>query len=214
MQRHQRGDARGYSSATEPGRSQPRDITSTIGPGRSTGSRELDPPPSQVRSTQWRTGGPTLAYRCGGSTGLGSAVSGQFAVCRCLSCQLATANRRFAAPVSRLTRRERSRSGTRYRVQADSRSRKARRPHGPIVSSASVLHNPGAAAPQPAPRSRARVNSTRPQALKRRFPGLWQSPPPATLHDTGKARKSLRTLMPNNIQKWLLTVDLTGFLKL
>src|SRR5882672_1262526 len=52
----------------------PRGI-STIDPGRSTGSRELDPPPSQVPSTQWpgvrnSISGPTLAYRCGGSTGL------------------------------------------------------------------------------------------------------------------------------------------------
>ena len=64
----------------------PRGI-STIGPGRYTGLRELDAPPSHARlahsgrSLRWRLlSAPTLAYRCGGSTGidagLGACCSG------------------------------------------------------------------------------------------------------------------------------------------
>ena len=41
----------------------------TSGPGRYTGSREPDSPPSRARCAQWRVGESTLAYRCGGSTG-------------------------------------------------------------------------------------------------------------------------------------------------
>jgi hypothetical protein len=75
----------------------PRGI-STIGRGRYTGSREPDAPPSHAQVAHsgqeplpGLLGAPTLAYRCGGSTGI--------------------------SPVSRLTRCEKSRAGTRSRVR-------------------------------------------------------------------------------------------------
>lgn len=95
----------------------PRGI-STIGRGRYTGSREPDAPPSHARAAHsgqeplpGLLGAPTLAYRCGGSTGL--------------------------PPVSRLTRCEKSRAGTRSRAQG-SGLRIARSPRvGPIVDAGS-----------------------------------------------------------------------------
>jgi len=47
----------------------PRGI-STIDTGRSTGSRDLAHRLPACLRTQWHVDAPTLAYRCGGSTGL------------------------------------------------------------------------------------------------------------------------------------------------
>jgi hypothetical protein len=162
MQRNQRGGARGNSSDTEPGQSRPRDITSTIGPGRSTGSRDLGASPSHtLDACSGVIDAPTLAYRCGGSTGI--------------------------SPVSRLTRRAKLRSGTRYRMRVDGRLRKARRPHEVDCKCPHCPAQPGCAvAPHQAPRIRARANSKRPQALKHPFPGLWQRLLPAALYEPAR----------------------------
>ena len=62
----------GTRARREPGQSHPRDITSTSDPGRYTGSRELDASPSHtLYACSGMVDAPTLAYRCGGSTGMG-----------------------------------------------------------------------------------------------------------------------------------------------
>ena len=156
------------SQCREQGTPPPRGI-SIVDPGRSTGSRELDPSPSRASRAQWLHDGPTLAYRCGGSTGL--------------------------APVSRLTRRGKHARAPGIACARTLAYGQRVRAHRHIVASSQCKRahrQPGFSAPG--------------QALNgRRTPAF-------SAYDM--RLKTLMALMPNNIQKRPLTVDLSRFLKL